>query len=846
MKYLFKFFTIIILFNSYLLATGELKKVTLQLSWLNQFQFAGYYMAKEKGYYKELGLDVEIIPYKMGMDLPSMISNKNVDFAIGRENIILERANKHEDLTLLYATFQTSPLMLLTKQSSGINTISDFKDKKIMSTIEDSDEASLKAMISSENVDIKTLNFIEHTHNINDLIDDKIDVLSAYISKTPFTLKAKKIKYKIFDPKDHGFDMYSDFLYTNIKLINTDINMVENFKKASIRGWRYAYSNINDSVDLILKKYNSQNLSSEELIFEAKELKKLSFYDSNSFGDINKIKIQRMFDLYKLMGLVKKQINYKDFIFEKSLALSFTNEEREYIKKKKVLKVCSGPSWLPYGEINEEGMYEGIASEIISLISKKIDTEIRIEHIAEWSESLSQFNTKKCDIIPLIIDIKDRHKFMNFTSAYFSQALVIATRDEELFIDKLKDVKNKKIAVLRNTAFIDILKKEYPSINIIPVNSPSEGLTKVNNLDVFAYIDTLVSIGYSIKKNSFYNLKIAGKLEHDKINFSMATKISEPHLNNIIEKALNSISKEEKENIIKNWMSINFVEEIDYRIIIVIVFFFITIFIILFIFIYEQNKLKEEIENLNKTLEQRVKVEVENNRIKDIALFKQSKLASMGKMIRNIAHQWRQPLNRINLNLSIIKTVYAEENNKELIEKKILNAEKNIKYMSDTIDDFMNFFKPEKEKNIFSIYNAVIHSLKLLEGRTSDIEIDLDISKEVRINNYKNEYLQVLLIILNNAIDNFTTTGINNKSIKIKQVENKDELELYISDNSGGIKIENLENIFEPYFTTKFKKEGAGLGLYMAKVLIEESMSGSLNVESYGTNSTFIIKLKNK
>jgi signal transduction histidine kinase/ABC-type nitrate/sulfonate/bicarbonate transport system substrate-binding protein len=844
MKYLFKFFTIIILFNSYLLATAELKKVTLQLSWLNQFQFAGYYMAKENGYYEELGLDVEIIPYKMGMHLPSMISNRDVDFAIGRENIILERANKHKDLTLLYATFQTSPLMFLTKQSSGINTISDFKDKKIMSTIEDSHEASLKAMISSENIDIKTLNFIEHTHNISDLINDKVDIISAYVSKTPFNLQEKEIKYNIFDPKDYGFDMYSDFLYTNIKLINSDMNMVENFKKASIKGWEYAYSNINKSVDLILKKYNSQNLSSDELIFEAKELKKLSFYNSNSFGDINKIKIQRMFDLYKLMGLVKKQINYKDFIFDKSSSLSFTDEERDYIKKKKVLKVCSSPSWLPYGKINEDGVYEGIAAEIISLISKKINIEIKIEPTNEWTESLYKFNTKKCDIIPLLIEIKDRHKFMNFTSSYFSQALVIATRDEELFIDKLKDVKNKKIAVLKNTAFIDILKKEYPSINIIQVNSPSEGLKKVNNLDVFAYIDTLVSIGYSIKKNSFYNLKIAGKLEHDKINFSMSTMINEPHLNNIIEKALNTVSKEERENIIKNWMSINFVEEIDYRIILEIVFFFITIFISLFIFIYKQNKLKEEIVNLNKTLEQRVKVEVENNRIKDIALFKQSKLASMGKMIRNIAHQWRQPLNRINLNLSIIKTVYAEENNKELIEKKILNAEKNIKYMSDTIDDFMNFFRPEKEKNIFPIYNAVIHSLKLLEGRTSDIIIELDISKEVRINNYKNEYLQVLLIILNNAIDNFATTHLNNKSIRITQIEKEDEIELYISDNSGGIKEENLEDIFEPYFTTKFKKEGAGLGLYMAKVLIEESMTGSLNVESSGINSTFIIKLK--
>ncbi|WP_121626341.1 ABC transporter substrate-binding protein [Poseidonibacter antarcticus] len=842
MKQFLKYFFLFLLLNSYLFSSEDLKKIKLQLSWLNQFQFAGYYMAKQKGYYKEVGLDVEIIPYKMNMDIPSMVNNKEVDFAIGRENLILEILNKHQNLALLYATFQTSPLVFLTKKSSNINTIADFSGKRIMSTIEDSSEVSLKAMITSENVDFKSLKIIKHTHNINDFINNKTDIISAYTSKAPLYLDKKNIKYGVFNPKDYGFDIYSDFLYTNNELIQSDIQTVEKFKKASIRGWNYAYSNIEESADLIFEKYNNQHLTKEELIFEGKELKKLSFYKEIEFGNIDKNKIQRMYDLYKLMGLIKNNLDINNIIYKNSKSLFLTPKEKEYLANKKVLNICSPPNKLPYGNV-ENGNYTGITAELISLINKRLDVEMKIISNEKWIDSIFKIKSKECDIIPMIIKTKDRNKFMHFTSAYAEQSLVLATKDEEIFIDKLEKVTNKRIAVLKNTAFADILIEEYPKINLFYVNSPSEGLQKVNNSEVFAYADTLVSIAYSIRKGSFYNLKIAGKLKKE-ISFSMATRIDEKILNSIIEKTLNNISKKKKDDIFNNWISIHFSKEVDYGIIFNIISIFILLFISLFIFIYKQNKLKKEIEKLNKTLEERVKKEVENNRIKDITLFKQSKLASMGEMIRNIAHQWRQPLNRVNLSLSIIQTVYEEDDNKELITNKIFYAQKNIKYMSDTIDDFMNFFKADKKKNTFSIYTAIYESLKLLESRTVGIDINIIVPKAVEVYNYRNEYLQVLLIILNNALDNFKNTNLENKSIKIEYLERNSYFELFINDNGGGIAKENLENIFEPYFTTKFKKEGTGLGLYMAKTLVEDSMNGLLSVESEDNNTTFIIRLE--
>jgi len=305
---------IFFIFSSFSLSNPINKKITLQLSWFNQFQFAGYYIAKEKGFYKDVGLDVTIKPFEFGIDIPKEVNNGKFDFAVGRETLILEKTN-HKNLVSLYALFQASPLILISTKESKINDIKDFNNKKIMTTIDDASEVSIKSMITSQNMDIKNLNFIKHTHNINDLIEKKTDVISAYTSKSPYHLQKMNIPYNVFAPKDYGFDMYSDLLYTNESMIKNDLEAVLEFKEASLKGWEYAYSNIEETANLILKKYNQQKLTKEELIFEGNELKKLSYYQTERLGEIDLNKLQRIYDLYNVMGLVKNKIDIKDFVY---------------------------------------------------------------------------------------------------------------------------------------------------------------------------------------------------------------------------------------------------------------------------------------------------------------------------------------------------------------------------------------------------------------------------------------------------------------------------------------------------------------------------------------------------
>ena len=303
----------LVIFLNIDLYSKDLTKVTIQLSWFDQFQFAGYYMAKEQGFYKDAGLDVQILPFSLGMNIPKMVNDGDVDFAIGRENLILEKA-KYPKIIALAAIFQATPLVLLTTKDSGIDSFNKFENKKLMRTKDDGSEVSIKAMLASSKIDVKSIAQVEHSHNIYDLIDKKVDIISAYTSKAPYILQKEQIKYNIFYPKDYGFDMYSDFLITNIDKYNNDYNIVEKFKKASLKGWEYAYNNIEKSVDIIFEKYNTQNLSKEELIFEANELKKLSYLNSSRLGDMKQEKVQRIYDLYNVMGYINNEFKIDNFI----------------------------------------------------------------------------------------------------------------------------------------------------------------------------------------------------------------------------------------------------------------------------------------------------------------------------------------------------------------------------------------------------------------------------------------------------------------------------------------------------------------------------------------------------
>ena len=223
-------------------------------------------------------------------------------------------------------------------------------------------------------------------------------------------------------------------------------------------------------------------------------------------------------------------------------------------------------------------------------------------------------------------------------------------------------------------------------------------------------------------------------------------------------------------------------------------------------------------------------------------------MASLGQMLGNIAHQWRQPLTELNLTLFNMKKASSTHNEKK-VEELYKESKDLIFSMSTTIEDFTNFFNPLKEKKSFEIKDAINEALIILRKliEIENINIKIDIPNNYKILGVSNELSQVIINLIQNAKDAFIQNNTKDKeiSISLKEEQNLDKKYaiLEIKDNAGGISNENLEKIFEPYFTTKHKSQGTGLGLFMSKMIIEKSLDGTLNHKNIDGGSIFCISI---
>lgn len=246
-----------------------------------------------------------------------------------------------------------------------------------------------------------------------------------------------------------------------------------------------------------------------------------------------------------------------------------------------------------------------------------------------------------------------------------------------------------------------------------------------------------------------------------------------------------------------------------------------------------ENKVKEqtkELTILNANLEKRVEEEIAKNEQSSRIMFRQSRLASMGEMMANIAHQWRQPLSELSIDLFKMKQNLEDKD--EFLDT-YEHAKQVIKNMSNTIDDFRNFFNANKPVENFLVSSCVDDAMIMLKGTLdrNDIKIDVKSQKNVFVYGHQSELTQVFMNILVNAKDAFKNSEIKSKKIQISIKSNDKFAIIDIKDNAGVIKDEIMERIFEPYFTTKHKSSGTGLGLYMSKMIVEH-MKGEIIAEN--------------
>ena len=253
-----------------------------------------------------------------------------------------------------------------------------------------------------------------------------------------------------------------------------------------------------------------------------------------------------------------------------------------------------------------------------------------------------------------------------------------------------------------------------------------------------------------------------------------------------------------------------------------------------------------ELDELNRTLDQRIRDEIAKRKAQENLLIHQSRLAAMGEMIGAIAHQWRQPLNALSL---VMQNIRMQHGMGILTEESMDRAQNKstqlVNRMSSTIDEFRNFFKPGKHAEAFHLAGAVRASIDIMSGvfENHAIEVGLECDESIQLMGVQGEFSQVMLNLLSNAKDALLQTKPAAPRIVVRAAREGGRVHIDVDDNGGGIDPHIIAKIFEPYFTTKDEGKGTGIGLYMSKMIVDGNMNGRLTASNHGNGARFTLDL---
>jgi ABC-type nitrate/sulfonate/bicarbonate transport system substrate-binding protein len=288
------------------------EKVVLQLKWKHQFQFAGYYAALKKGYYRDAGFIVDIREAQDGVDPVESVLKGEADYGIGASELVLHRA-QGRPVVVLAVILQHSPLALIAR-GGRLQTVHELDGKRIMLLPQ---ETELYAYLQRENLPRSRIIEVRHSFSTDDLVKGRVDALSGYTTDEPFVLKQLGLSYTLFSPRASGIDFYGDTLFTSEAMIARDPQRVIAFREASLRGWQYAMDHPEEIADLILERYGKRH-SREHLLFEAAEMRRLMQPHLIRIGHINPGRWQGIAAVYAEFGMLPAKHSLDGFIFDET------------------------------------------------------------------------------------------------------------------------------------------------------------------------------------------------------------------------------------------------------------------------------------------------------------------------------------------------------------------------------------------------------------------------------------------------------------------------------------------------------------------------------------------------
>lgn len=536
-------------------AERPIETVRLQLKWPHQFQFAGYYAAQIRGYYAEEGLRVDIRELDPAKNVVDQVASGEADYGIGDSGIISAYASG-QPIVALAAIFQHDPLVFISKRSSGIISPYEVAGKRIMTNEAGNDDSPLRAILFDAGLKRGDYVSVPHTFTNQDLIEGRVDVMSAYLTNELYYFRQQGVPLNIINPQSYGVDFYGDLLFTSHRELSEHPGRAERFRRASLKGWQYALAHPEELILIIRDRYHGRH-SVEHLRFEAAESRKLILPDVIPLGQIEIGRLRRVSEIYARLTisapLTDRQL--ENFIYGISDKLNLTARERAWLVRHPVIRLGIDRDFAPYEWIDENGDYVGLVADFMKLLEQRLGVRFEVVEGKTAAETLAMVKNGQLDMIGAVTKTPDRQSYLAFSSPYVSSPAVIVNDDRFGFIGSPDHLAGKRVVIERRHLDDEPIARDHPEIRLVAVDDIRTALSLVAQDKADAYIGDAISTSYAIRQTGLLDLRFSGQTRYPSER-RVAVSKRHPELFTIIEKTLAAIPQAERNAIIDRWTGI--------------------------------------------------------------------------------------------------------------------------------------------------------------------------------------------------------------------------------------------------------------------------------------------------
>jgi diguanylate cyclase (GGDEF)-like protein len=548
MRYLFIYFFILLLFFSNSHAN---EKVSLQLKWLHQFQFAGYYAAKEKGFYEDAGLDVTIKERAPLINNIEQVLDGESEYGIADSVLFLYQEQK-KPVVIVAPIFQHSPSVLITLASSGIDSPYKLNGKKVTFYKKDTDGFGVLAMLQSLGI-TPVLERNKESNDYKHLMYKKTDAYASYLTNEAYSLQAEGVAINIIDPANYGFDLYGDMLFTNANEAKNNPLRVQKFKDATIRGWKYALEHKEELIQIIKTKY-APNKSFEHLRYEANAIEDVIRYKSVAIGTLDRGRIRYTLETYKKLGLVKNTFDIEEFIFKPfQRKIELTKEEKEWLLANPNIQFSALNYKKPLIFLNDSRKVDGILADYFKLLSEAVGQEIKLNIFPSEDAYHASVTDKKNYGLSTVWETKDNGQFAVTKPYMYSNFILFTNKTTLNKYDKLESFAHKKIAILKDNKEMKEYLEKIDDVKIVYAQSVHDQMIMLQ----YGEVDAILGYStYHFLINEYFFSDIVAAF-NDTREFPISIAVNKKHtiLNSILNKAIDTIQSQDRQVIMYKWVA---------------------------------------------------------------------------------------------------------------------------------------------------------------------------------------------------------------------------------------------------------------------------------------------------